>query len=387
MSNLSEFIVFGAPDIRADEIEEVIDTLKSGWIGTGPKVSRFEKEFANYKDLQHENVLAVNSCTSALHLALVAAGVGEGDEVITTATTFCATINAIIHSGAKPKLVDINPLTLNIDPNKIESAISNNTKAIIPVHLTGNPCEMDAIVDIARRYNLKIIEDCAHAIESEYKGKKLGTIGDYGCFSFYSTKNIVTAEGGMLISKHIDDIYVSRKLSMQGMDHDAWNRFGDDGYKHYSIYGAGFKYNMTDLNASLGIHQLSRVEKSWERRKSIFEYYLAELADLPVNLPVNSDEVSRHAYHLFVMRINDNSENVTRDLFISKMKSRNIGTGVHYRSLASYPFYSNLLQLNKKDYSCSIENGNKTVSLPLSSLLTDNDVERVVESTKLAFNS
>ncbi|QMU62514.1 MAG: aminotransferase class I/II-fold pyridoxal phosphate-dependent enzyme [Gammaproteobacteria bacterium] len=380
MTKEQEFIVFGAPDIRDEEIPEVVQTLRSGWIGTGPKVSRFEQDFSKYKNVSPGNTLALNSCTSALHLALISAGVKSGDEVITTATTFCATVNAIIHSGATPVLVDIDPETLNIDVNKIETVITKNTKVILPVHLTGLPCDMGAIVEIANKNNLIIIEDCAHAIESEYKGKKIGTIGDYGCFSFYSTKNVVTAEGGMMIAKDKKMINASRKLSLQGMDHDAWNRFGSDGYKHYSIYDAGFKYNMTDISASLGIHQLARVEEMWARRQSICEFYIEALSDLPVILPFVSKSEVKHAHHLFVIQINEQSSKISRDSFIEGMKNAGIGTGVHYKSIASYQFYINKLGLNPIDFPHSIKNGDQTVSLPLSGALTDCQVERIVNS-------
>ena len=378
MQNDSEFIVFGAPDIREEEIQEVTDTLRSGWIGTGPKVKKFEGNFAAYKNTHVDNVLAVSSCTAALHLALILAGVKKGDEVVTTATTFCATINAIFHSGATPVLVDINPASLNIDESKIEDAITNKTKAIIPVHLAGLPCNMEAILEIANRYNLTVIEDCAHAIESEIDNKKIGTLGDYGCFSFYTTKNIATAEGGMLIAKNEEKILNARKLSLQGMDLDAWNRFGKSGYKHYSISQLGYKYNMTDLNASLGIHQLARVDESWIRRKLIWEYYAANLSDLAVTMQLFERHNIRHAYHLFVIQIDESRSKVNQNKFIGKMNDLGIGTGVHYRSIAEQPFYVKHLGIDPNLFRESIKYGRKTVSLPLSASLNDKQVEKVV---------
>ena len=384
MSDADEFIVFGAPDIREEEIQEVVDTLKSGWLGTGPKVTDFEHKFADYKGVSATNTLALNSCSSALHLALVVAGIKHGDEVITTATTFCATINAIIHAGATPVLIDIDPLTLNIDVNKIEDAITKKTKVILPVHLAGLPCDMDSIIAISHKYNLVVIEDCAHAVESIYKGKKIGTIGDYGCFSFYSTKNIVTAEGGMLVAKDESKISTSRKLAMQGMDHDAWNRFGKSGYKHYSIYQAGYKYNMTDINASLGIHQLARVEQSWVQRKRIWDYYSETLSGLPATLPYMPDKDVKHGCHLYAFQIDEKQSKNDRDSFINIMKNFKIGTGVHYKSIAEYSYYIDLLNLDLKNYPVSLRNGRCTVSIPLSGNLDHAQVERITESVKYA---
>jgi len=224
-----QFLVFGAPAIEDAEIEEVVASMKSGWLGTGPKVARFEQDFAAYKNTPH--VAAVNSCTAALQLSLLAAGLQSGDEVITTPLTFCATVNSIIHAGLRPVLADINPVTMNIAPDSIEKCITSKTRAILPVHFAGRPCDMDAICAIAQKYNLKIIEDCAHAIETEYKGKKAGSFGDFACFSFYVTKNIVTGEGGMVISRHKEDIARIKILALHGMSKDAWKRFGDEGYK------------------------------------------------------------------------------------------------------------------------------------------------------------
>ena len=380
MSSEDKFIVFGAPDIRSAEIDEVIATLKSGWIGTGPKVNRFESDFAKYKGIKPNQVLAVNSCTAALHLALISAGVGPGDEVITTATTFCATVNSIIHAQATPVLVDINPNTLNIDPNHIEEKITSKTKAIIPVHMAGLPCDMNSIMSIAKSYDLVVIEDCAHAIESKYKDTEIGTIGDYGCFSFYTTKNVVTAEGGMLIGKESESIKSSRINSLHGMDKDAWKRFSDQGYSHYDIQFPGYKYNMTDINAALGIHQLARIESSWQRRKSIFEYYASSLGGLPIKLPASNTNDCRHAYHLFPIQINQDAP-VNRDRFIECLKNKNIGSGVHYVSLAEHNFYIENYKMNQPDFMNSINYGRSTVSLPLSPSLSDADVERIVQAT------
>jgi dTDP-4-amino-4,6-dideoxygalactose transaminase len=257
------FLVFGSPAIEESEIEEVVNSMQSGWLGTGPKVAQFEHDFGNYKDATY--AVAVNSCTAALHLSFLAAGLKPGDEVITTPLTFCATVNAVIHAGATPVLADVDPVTMNIDPQQIQKKITDKTRAIVPMHFAGRSCDMDAIRKIAKAHRLKIIEDCAHAIETEYKGHRAGTLGDFGCFSFYVTKNIVTGEGGMILAQEEKDAAKIKVLALHGMSKDAWKRFGDEGYKHYQVVECGFKYNMMDIQAAIGIHQLRRVESYWHR--------------------------------------------------------------------------------------------------------------------------
>jgi len=251
------FLVFAAPSIEQAEIDEVVATMRSGWLGTGPRVSEFEARMARYKDSPH--AVALNSCTAALHLSLLAAGVGPGDEVVTTPMTFCATVNAIVHAGATPVLADVDPATMNIDPDAVESVITPRTRAILPVHFAGRPCDMDRLCAIVDRGGFKMIEDCAHAIETRYRGKSAGTFGDFGCLSFYVTKNLVTGEGGMVLARHERDAARIKMLGLHGMSKDAWKRFSDDGYKHYYVMEAGFKYNMMDLQAAIGLHQLDRL--------------------------------------------------------------------------------------------------------------------------------
>ena len=377
-----DFIVFGAPDIRQEEIDEVVDSLKSGWIGTGPKVARFESDFAKYKNVNSNQVTAVNSGTAALHLALLAAGIGPGDEVITTAMTFCATVNAIIHSGATPVLADIDIRTGNIDPADIEHRINPRTRAILPVHYAGLPCNMSAIMDIARKHGLIVVEDCAHAIEAEYKGQKCGTIGDFGCFSFYVTKNITTAEGGMVISKNPEHADKIKTLSLHGMSHDAWHRFSDSGYKHYFVTGAGFKYNMTDLQAAIGIHQLSRIEQSWLCRREIWAYYQHALTYLPILLPATlPDSTSKHAYHLFPIRLEEPTCS-NRNKFIDELTKKNIGVGVHYTSIPEHPYYQQHFSWHPEDYPHSFAFSGSTFSIPLSAKLTDAEKNKIVLSVR-----
>ncbi len=295
------FLVFGAPSIEDEEIQEVIASMKSGWLGTGPKVAKFETDFAAYKGIRR--AIAVNSCTAALHLSMIAADLKPGDEVITTPLTFCSTVNAIIHSGATPVLADIDPVSMNIDPEQVEKQITSRTKAILPVHFAGRSCDMDALGNIAGRYNLKMIEDCAHAIETEYKGHKAGTFGDFGCFSFYVTKNVITGEGGMVLTKNEKDAERIKILALHGMSKDAWKRFSDEGYKHYYVVECGFKYNMMDLQAAIGIHQLKRVEANWLRRQQIWNMYNEALDYLPITLPSPVESDTRHAHHLYTVLI------------------------------------------------------------------------------------
>ncbi|MBW2119079.1 MAG: DegT/DnrJ/EryC1/StrS family aminotransferase [Deltaproteobacteria bacterium] len=373
-----DFLVFGSPAIEEAEIEEVVDSLRSGWLGTGPKVARFENDFASYKGMEESHIAAVNSCTAALHLSMIAAGIGPGDEVITTALTFCATVNAIIHAGAIPVLADINPQTMNIDPAEIMSKITSKTRAILPVHFAGRCCDMDSIMEIANRHDLKVIEDCAHAMETEYHGKKCGTFGEFGCFSFYVTKNVVTGEGGIIMARRIEDIDRIKTLALHGMNKDAWHRFGDDGYKHYYVVEAGFKYNMTDLQAAIGIHQLKRVEKNWLRRQEIWGRYQRVFKDLPVTCPSEPDPDTRHGYHLYTILIDEDRTGMSRDEFLDKMTSQNIGVGVHYLSVPEHPFYQQTLGFRPEDFPHAMGVGRQTVSLPFSTKLADEDVGDVI---------
>jgi dTDP-4-amino-4,6-dideoxygalactose transaminase len=325
---------------------------------------------------------ALNSCTAALHLSLLVAGVVPGDEVITTPLTFCSTVNVIIHVGAIPVLADIDPFSMNIRPEEIQKKITSKTKAIIIVHFSGRPCNMDDILEIANKYNLKIIEDCAHAIESEYKGKKSGTFGDFGCFSFYVNKNIVTGEGGMVIAKNMEDIEKIKILSLHGMSRDAWKRFGGEGYKHYHVIEAGYKYNMMDIQAALGIHQLARIDKMWQRRREIWNCYNEAFKDLPIILPGLPEKNIVHAYHLYTILINKEMCGIERDNFLDLMTKNNVGTGVHYLSIPEHHFYREKYGWKPIDYPNAMKIGRTTVSIPLSAKLTDGEVEKVVDAVR-----
>ena len=379
-SDESPFIVFGAPDIHSDEIDEVVATLESGWIGSGPKVAQFEEEFANLKGISQDQVAAVNSCTAALHVSMIAANLEPGDEVLTTAMTFCATANAIIHAGATPVLVDIDPITLNIDTAQLQQRITPRTRAILPVHFAGRPCDMDDIMAVSKKHNLIVIEDCAHAIETQWHGQHAGTFGDFGCFSFYVTKNVVTGEGGMVLARSSEMIDRIKILALHGMSKDAWRRFGDDGYKHYDVVEAGFKYNMMDLQAALGIHQLRRVEQNWSRRRDIWQSYQHAFSDFPIGKPSEPEEHTRHAYHLYTLTVDEQNCGMSRDDFIGCMSDAGIGLGVHYRSLAQQPYYQGEYGWRPEDYPVSTAFGDNTVSLPLGPKLQDAEVDRIIET-------
>jgi dTDP-4-amino-4,6-dideoxygalactose transaminase len=375
-----QFLVFGAPAIEQEEIREVVASLESGWLGTGPKVARFEDEFKEYKGAAH--ALAVNSCTAALHLSLIAAGVGPGDEVITSALTFCATANAVIHAGAMPVIVDVDPITMNLDPRLVADRITSRTKALVPVHFAGRCCDMDRLMALAEAHSLLVVEDCAHAIETEYKGRKAGTFGDFGCFSFYVTKNVVAGEGGMVLARRETDAARIKVLALHGMTKDAWHRFSDEGYKHYQVVEAGFKYNMMDLQAAIGIHQLQRVEQNWRRREAIWRRYNEALNDLPLTLPSDPEPNTRHAYHLYTVLVDEALTGITRDDFLQAMTELNIGVGVHYLSLAEQPFYQERFGWRPEDYPEATRIGRQTVSLPLSPKLNDRDVEDVLAAIR-----
>lgn len=381
-----DFLIFGAPQIEEAEIAEVEAVMRSGWLGTGPRVAQFERNFAGYIGVAPNHVAAVNSCTAALHVSMVAAGLEPGSEVITTPLTFCATINAIIHAGLTPRLIDIDPKTQNIDVTAIEAAITHRTRAILPVHFAGRPCDMGRIMAIAQKHELIVIEDCAHAIETEWHGQKVGTFGDFGCFSFYVTKNVITGEGGMIVGRDEAHIARAKILALHGMSKDAWRRFSDEGYKHYQVVEAGFKYNMMDLQAAIGIHQLARVEQNWKRREAIWTQYMQAFADLPIGLPAVPAPDTRHAYHLFTIMIDDERCAISRDSFLDAMNTLRIGTGVHYLAVPEHPHYQQRFGWLPEHWPQAMRVGRQTVSLPLSPKMSEADVERVINATRRIFS-
>jgi dTDP-4-amino-4,6-dideoxygalactose transaminase len=380
MRTKDKFLIFGAPAIEDVEIGEVLESLKSGWLGTGPKVARFEEDFRRYKQANH--AVAVSSCTAALHLGMLVSGLNPGDEVVTTPLTFCATVNAILHVGATPVLADVDPSTMNLDPRRVEERCTRATRALLPVHFAGRACDMDSLSEIARRKRLVVIEDCAHAIETEYKGKKSGTFGDIGCFSFYVTKNVVTGEGGMILARREADAERLKILALHGMSKDAWKRFGDEGFRHYQVVECGFKYNMMDLQAAIGIHQLQRVELNWNRRNEIWNHYNEEFRDLPIGLPPDPEPDTKHAFHLYTILIDEAKTGLRRDAFLDAMTSQNIGVGVHYMSIPEHPYYQQKFGWKPEDFPNAMRIGRQIVSLPLSAKLTDEDVDDVIRAVK-----
>jgi dTDP-4-amino-4,6-dideoxygalactose transaminase len=376
------FLVYGAPLIGEAEMAEVMDTLRSGWLGTGPKVKRFEQDIQNYVGAKH--AIALNSCTAGLELALDVAGVGEGDEVITTPMTFAATANVVVHRGAKPVFVDVERATMNIDPRNIEAAITSRTKAILPVHLAGRPCDMNAILEIAQRRNLTVIEDCAHALETIYQGRKVGTFGAVGAYSFYVTKNVCTGEGGMVVTNRDDWADELRMKSLHGISRDAWKRFSAAGYQPYETIYPGYKFNMMDIQGALGIHQLARVEENLKLRERYWKMYDDAFRDIPqVEFPATDLPAgSRHARHLYVLWLRLDRLNITRDQFVDAMKTENIGTGVHYTALHLHKYYRETFGYKPGDMPNTEWIGERTISLPLSPSLSLTDAEDVIEAVR-----
>ncbi len=371
-----EYLTFGRPEIGQEEIAEVVATLRSGWIGTGPKVAAFEDAFRSYIGVEH--AIAVSSGSAALHLSVLASGVGPGDEVITSPMTFCATANAIVHAGATPVFADIDPATLNLDPERLEAAITPRTKAVIPVHFAGRPCAMDDICAIAARRGLMVIEDAAHAIESRTPSGKVGALGDLACFSFYATKNVVTAEGGMVTTNRSDWVDRLKTGALHGMSRDAWRRYSDAGYKHYQVELPGFKYNMTDIQASLGLHQLRKVEGNWRRREAIWACYDQAFADGPLDLPAPPGDGEVHARHLYAVMVDAERTGLDRDEFQRALHDLNIGTGVHYVAVHLHPYYARTWGFRRGDFPAAEYASDRTLSLPLGPGMDDGDVEDVI---------
>lgn len=375
------FLIFGSPRIEQDEIDEVVDSLKKGWPGTGPKVEKFQNLFKEYVGSKH--AVALNSCTAGLYLSLKVLDIKEGDEVITTPMTFVATANVIMHTGAIPVFVDVKKDTLNIDEDLIEKKITKKTKAILPVHMCGRPCNMDKIKDIAKSYNLYLIEDAAHSIEAAYKNQKIGNIGDLTCFSFYSTKNLTTGEGGMVTTNNQAWAEKIKILSLHGLDLDAWSRYSDQKCKTYTAIFPGYKYNMMDLQASLGIHQIKKLENYLKIRENIWKKYNESFKDLPIILPKEEKEENiKHARHLYTPLLALENLKVDRNAVREALYAENIGTGIHFISAHLHPAYKKRFEYEKEDFPNAEFISNRTISLPLSAKLTDKDVEDVINAVR-----
>jgi dTDP-4-amino-4,6-dideoxygalactose transaminase len=370
------YLIFGSPLLLEEDIDEVVATLRSGWIGTGPRAAAFEQAFREYVGADH--ALAFNSCTAALHLAMIAIGLEPGDEVIVPSMTFAASANAVIHAGGRPVLADVNRQTMNLDPEDVARRITPRTRAIMPVHFAGRPCAMNEILSLAEAHGLRVIEDCAHAIETLYNGRHMGTFGDLGAFSFYVTKNVVTGEGGMLTTANKDWADRIKMLALHGLSADAWKRFSDAGFKQYEVLEPGFKYNMMDLQAALGLGQLLRVEANLVRRCQIWKRYDEAFADLPVFLPPPEEPGTRHARHLYTLLLDTDQLRADRDEIQQALHCQHIGTGIHYRAVHMHQYYRETFGYAPNDLPNARWISDRTLSLPLSPKLTDDDVEDVI---------
>ena len=374
------FIPFHVPDIGDEEIAEVVDSLTSGWLTTGPKTRRFEADFAKFIGAGVE-ALAVNSATSGLHLALEAVGVGPGDEVITTPFTFTATAEVLRYLGAHPVFVDVNEDTLNMNPAGIEAAITPRTKAIMPVHFAGLPCEMTAILAIARRHGLRVVEDAAHALPALSDGRIIGSLdSDATVFSFYATKTLATGEGGMVVTRDPQVAQRCRIMRLHGIDRDAFDRYTSRNASwSYRVVAPGFKYNMTDIASSIGIHQLRKVERFHNRREQLAFAYDQYLAELDICLPAHPQAGDTHAWHLYTIRLNGNAP-VSRDEFIKRMAAAGIGTSVHFIPLHLHPYWRDTYNLVPEQFPVATRAFHGIVSLPLYPRMSDSDQDRVVSS-------
>ncbi len=379
-----KFLVFGSPIVEEDAINSVIESLKSGWIGTGPKVKEFEKQVTSHLGIKHGH--AMNSCTAALHIALLALGIGPGDEVIVPDMTFCATLNCVLYVGAKPVLVDIDPKTSNICPKAIEKAITSKTKAIIPVDFAGFPIDIKAIRAIADKYKLKIVEDAAHAIESKYENQITGSLADIACYSFYVNKNITTAEGGLLAHNNDELTEIIQQTALHGLSADAWKRFSSTGFKPYEVVTLGYKYNMTDIQAALGISHLKKVDEYWQRRDQVWKKYNDGLAGLPIELPPDLSDADytragyKHARHLYIIRLQLEALKCNRDHILQALQAEGIGCGIHYKALHEHKYYKDTLDIDTQNLKHSSTLSERVLSIPIYPKLTDSDIDDVINA-------
>lgn len=378
------FLPFALPCIGEEEINEVVDTLRSGWLTSGPKVKRFEADFAHYIGTPY--ALAVNSCTAGLHLALEAIGVQANDKVITSPYTFTATAEVIRYFGAHPVFVDIDPKTFNLDPDQLEICLKRekNVKAIIPVHFAGQACDMERILQLARTYQVKVIEDAAHALPSLYNGRKIGNFGDITVYSFYVTKPVATGEGGMVVSNHIEYIEKMRMMRLHGITRDIFKRDTQTQSWYYEVLAPGFKYNLSDLMAAIGIHQLAKADQFHQRRAEIAAQYTRALADLPMQTPYVHPQVGQdgHAWHLYVIQL---SEKIDRDRFITQLYDAGIGTSVHFIPLHLHPYWQTLYGFKPEDFPVALRTYQRAVSLPIYPSMTEADVARVIAAIRKLF--
>lgn len=376
----SKFLPFHSPWLGKEEEREILDTLRSGWLTTGPKTKQFEKDFARY--VRAKYAVGVNSCTAGLHLGLNVFGVKEGDEVITTPLTFAATVNVIVHQRAKPVLVDVNRETMLMDEEQIEKKITSKTKVILPVHFAGQPVEIDKIVRIARKHNLNLVWDCAHAIETEYKGKRMGEFPGICAFSLYANKNITTGEGGMVTC---NDERLARKLgilALHGLSKDAWKRFSKEGYKHYDIIYPGFKYNMFDIQASLGLHQLRKIDPFWKKRREIVQTYNEAFSKIEELGLIGEKPQIKNAHYLYILVFKTEKLKASRDRILAALQQENIGVGVHYRAIHLHPYYQQTYGFKRGDFPNAEYLSDRVISIPLFPKMTRPDVQDVIKAVR-----
>lgn len=398
MAKRAKYLTFGQPKIEQDEIDEVVDTLRSGWLSTGPKAAEFERRFAEYCHVPH--AIAVSSCTAALHLSLLTAGARPGTGVITTPFTFAATVNAIVHTGAKPLLVDIDRRSMNLSPQRMAEFLATHCEpmdaegrvrhrasgvevvGVLPVHFAGRPCDMDTISALAAEHRLFVIEDAAHAIEAWYHGQKVGALGEMACFSFYATKNLTTGDGGMITTRSDAEARRMRALAVQGLSRDAWGRSSSGSADHYRVIAPGYKYNLTDIAASIGLHQLKRIESGLRRREQIWARYDEALAGLPVITPAPAAPDTVHARHLYTILVDRDVAGIDRDELKRRLHERNIGTGIHFVSVHLHEFFREEFGFEPGDFPESGYVSHRTLSLPLSAHLSDEDVDDVMSALR-----
>lgn len=373
-------VPFFRPEISEEEISAVVETLRSGWLTTGPRTRQFESDFAERVGAKH--ALAVNSATAALHLALNAAGVGPGDEVIVPTMTFTATAEVVVHQGAKPVFVDCLPDTMNMDPARVAEAVTPQTKAIVPVHYGGQPCDMERLLALATQHNLWVVEDAAHALPAQYRGRTVGTIGDMTCFSFYANKTITTGEGGMLTTDDDELAERVRIRSLHGLSKDAWKRFSAEGSWYYEVVYPGFKYNLTDTAAALGLGQLKRADDFWRRRERCANRYCELLGDLSqIKLPRAQAHV-QHSWHLFVIQLELEQLTIDRNSFIRKLDEAGIGTSVHYIPLHMQPYYRDTFGYKPDDFPVARRLYDRILTLPIYPSLPDESIAYVAETIR-----
>jgi len=373
---MTQFIPFARPDIDDDEIREVTEALRSGWVTTGPKTKEFERQFADAVGAKH--AIALNSCTAALHLSLEAAGVRAGDEVITTPYTFAASAEVIRYFDARPVLVDVDAETLNINPDLIEPAVTAKTKAIIPVHIAGVASDLDPILDVARRHRLAVVEDAAHSFPTRYKGRLVGGIGDLTCFSFYATKTITTGEGGMITTNDEALAERCRIMSLHGISKDAWKRYTAEGSWYYEIIAPGFKYNMTDISAALGLAQLRKADRMYRRRQEIAVRYNEAFAEMDELQVPTVPAYSTHSWHLYMLRLHLDRLSIDRAAFVEQLRQRNIGVSVHFIPLHIHPYYREEYGYVPENFPVAYREYMREISLPVYSTMSDDEVDSVI---------